>query len=918
MTLRTLLTRLSCGLLLVVGHNRLYAQPSVATKAMTVERAIKLFAGLEREYKALEWTLQLERFQLRDANDSSSTIPNAESPFYVADVRFDPQTSRYVIKSQKVTHWFKTEGASPVFLAMFESRGFDGKVHRKWSQEKEVKSLEAASLEFAKMAPKLGLVTDHQADSGDSVNEHGLTYGFALMPPFAFDYEAPPLPVSMLLERRRKEGTKVEVSEEDTGIVNVTYHVRYPWLTATDPPGTFEGRFDVNKGGACLGWTIFLGDDAKKMEFRRCEFKNFEAAPGLWAPEQIALVEPMEKPPRVTKYTMTNVRVNPTLDAKAYVLEFPVGTHVDDHLAGKSYNVTGGAIDEQAAVKDFIARHGLQARPRTGGMWTKFGIAGLAVIVMAGAWALRRRWRSAAVFTFAMFASESIADEPKAGLLIPVAETVESDTGIDYIVSHHPAEQIRIAECGFTVSLFALEHFGISYDLKFVRAALRPTDRGIRLADINDLLKAYGLRCEAREKVEPAALERAIKNGYLAIFPIRTGKNADHYLAALLGPDNQPKGVDVLSGVFPLRDMAPDMKPPVFEGVVLLVRAPDALPARTRTPLSGSLRANPTVVELGVFPLTGAEALVQRRAEFVLENTSANPVLVKTVSVSCGCTDLDWKGGLIRANSKQTVSVLARPLAWGPGKQSKRLAFQFLDDSELQVDITGEGQTAAQIQQVTVAPQSLRYEIGADAIAGRVSLTQELTVTGTADSLGTLRIQSSAPWLTVEPAVSTDHTRSWRAAVSLPEVLRLLEAGADAALAAELNISTKARPAPLVVSVSVQQKEFFTATARRLEMGWGDSSEVEFYPLSEEAKAVTIGNVQSDPPGLLFETRALDDGVKLLIRGQASTAPGLYVVRCELQADLKRRVSTDLVIRVKPPVAGTTTREENDGASSNR
>ena len=206
MTLRTFWMRLSCGLLLVVGHSRLYAQPGVATKAMTVERAIKLFAGLEREYKALEWTLQLERFQLRDANDSSSTIPNAESHFYVANVRFDPHTRRYVIKSQQVNYWMKTDGASPGFVAIFESRGFDGKVHRKWSQEKEVKSLEAASLEFAKMAPKLGMVTDHQADSGDSVNERGLSYGFALMPPFAFDYEAPPLPVSMLLERCRKEG----------------------------------------------------------------------------------------------------------------------------------------------------------------------------------------------------------------------------------------------------------------------------------------------------------------------------------------------------------------------------------------------------------------------------------------------------------------------------------------------------------------------------------------------------------------------------------------------------------------------------------------------------------------------------------------------------------------------------------------
>ena len=153
--------------------------------------------------------------------------------------------------------------------------------------------------------------------------------------------------LSKLLERRQKEGAKLEVTEDGTGIVNVKYHVR---ITPGDPPGTFDGRFDVNKGGLCLGWMIYFGEDTKKAVFRRCEFENFEAASGLWAPQQIALVEPMERPPCVTKMTLTNVRVNPPLDAKAFVLEFPVGTQVDDHIDCKSYTVTSGAIDEQAAL----------------------------------------------------------------------------------------------------------------------------------------------------------------------------------------------------------------------------------------------------------------------------------------------------------------------------------------------------------------------------------------------------------------------------------------------------------------------------------------------------------------------------------------------------------------------------------------
>lgn len=418
--------------------------------------------------------------------------------------------------------------------------------------------------------------------------------------------------------------------------------------------------------------------------------------------------------------------------------------------------------------------------------------------------------------------------------------------------------------------------------------------------------RRHGLSCDARQNVEPAALERAVRNGYVAIFPIRTGKNSDHYLVALLGADNQPKAVDVLSEVLPLRDLAPDLNPSVYSGVVLLVRAPDAKPARKRTPLSAPVRANPRVVEFGAFPLDGPAAMVQRRAEVVLENTSSKPVLVKTVSVSCGCTDLDWKGGLIRAHAKQSVSVLARPLAWGPGKQRKGMTFKFLDDSELQVEVTGEGQTAAQVQQVTVAPLSLRYEIGAAALAGKVPLTQKLTVTvtGNAESLGKLRVRSSVPWLTAESETSTDRTRSWRAEVSLPEVLRQLEAAEVAELSGELEVSTNEGTHPLIVAVSVHQKEFFKSTARRLELEWGAGSEVEFHPLSDEAKSVTIGNVHSDPSGLVFETGTTETGARLRVSGNAATLPGLHVVRCQLRSDSKRSLTTDLIVDVKPPSAG--------------
>lgn len=900
---------ISCVLLLSVSGEPACAQQ----KAMTVDRAVKLFAGLEREYKALEWTLEFSRGQLRDASDVSSVLKSDGSRPYRATVRFDPQARRYLVTTQEVSPWQGRPGESvpAPFVAINRSRGFDGRVHRSSDQQAHAKDLEKANLERAKQSPNLGLVMDREYDNVDFVNNHAAGMAFGLMPPNVFDWDLPPMPLSKMLERRQKAGAKVEVTEDESGIV----HVRYRWTKPDEPVPTFsvfDGRFDVKKGGVCLGWTIsqgFVKGDVAETEipWKRCEFDNFEAAPGLWAPREINIVSAMERPPFVDKLTLTDVRVNPPLDAKAFILEFPTGTYVDDHIANKSYTVTGGAIDEQAAVKEFITRHKLQARPRRAAWfsWSRLAIL-MSLFAAVGAVFAWRRGLGVVLMVIALN-SESMGAEPGANALVPEAENRETEATADYIISHHPAERIRVAECGFTVSLFALEHFGISYELAHVKSALRQTDRGIRLGDIHELLLAYGLACEARQNVDPVALQRSVQDGYLAIFPIRTGKNSDHFLVALLGENEEPKAVDVLRRVTPLRDLVFDSHLSVYSGVVLLVRAADSRPARDRTLMGGRVRATPAVVELGAFPLDGPEGMVKRRAEVVLENTSSKPVLIKSVIVACGCTDLDWKGGVIRAGAKQPVSVTARPVAWGAGKQRKGMTFKFLDDSELKVEVVGEGQTVQQVQQVTVAPQQLRYEIGADAIAGKVPLTRDLSVTGESESLDVLRVTSTATWLTAEIATSTERSRRVQARVSVQDALLQLQADESSELSGELKFSTKEGAHPLVVPVTVIPKEFFTATARRLEMELGTDSEVEFLPLAKEAKSISISTVQSDPPGLVFEKQTVEHGAKLLVRGEAATPPGLYVVRCQLQSDSKRIATMDLIVRVKPKLAGAAT-----------
>ncbi|MEK6261413.1 MAG: DUF1573 domain-containing protein [Planctomycetota bacterium] len=878
-------------------------------KPMPIDRAIKLFAKLELQYKALEWTIEASQFLLKDANDPTSVSGPSLTQHNRSTVRFDPHARRYLVKREQVGAPQNAGIGMRSAWAFRDHRGFDGRVYRSWKQ-----GFPSMSLDDARdKGVQTGVVSKQDIEDRDFPGKFAGSMGFGFMPPMVYDFDHPPMPLSKLLALLHKESpTSVDVTEDEAGGVTVNYR----WMQFGGNAQTlFSGIFDVNKGGICLGWTITVVGDNRV--WKRVDVIHEEFAPGLWAPREVNMIEPMEKPPVLIKQVYTDVRVNPPLDAKAFIVEFPIGTFVDDSAAEKSYVVTGGAIDEQTAIKEFISRNGLKAKPRKAPWftWPRFIVA---VSIFAAIAAAVIRWKGLGlvliVFTLR---SNSLADERAVTVLKPEpVEQQAAETAPDYFISHHPAEKIRVAECGFTVTVFVLEHFSVAYDLARVKAALPATEKGVKFADIQELLGAYGLECEARQGVKPAGLAQTVKSGYLAIFPLSTPNKADHYLVGMLRESGEPAVVDVLKKVYAMDEVDFESHGTVHKGVVLFVRPAATKSARHRQPINASVKSTPRVVELGAFPLDGPEGMVKRRAEIVLENTSSKPVLVKAVSVACGCTELDWNGGIIRAGAKQTVSVTARPLAWGAGKQRKSMAFKFLDDSELKVEIVGEGQTAQKVQNVTVSPQQLRFEIDAAAISGNAPLSRELAVTGDAEALDSLKVIGSASWLSVEMAAAAGRARMVRATVSLKEAMFLLDPDKQTELVGELRFSTKEGTHPLVVAVTVIPKEFFTFTVPRLELELGESAEVVVVPVAEEAKSISISKVQSDPVGLDFDKVTQGNGVKLVIRSAEGTAFGVYVVRCHLQADSGRIVASDLIVRLKPKNALNAAKPPNAVPSS--
>ena len=857
---------------------------SAEPQVIEIDKAIGLFSAMEQQYEVLEWTIKSARWQLKNPRDTSSVVKKLYGDFWTGEVRFDPHARRYLTKEQGVRPWIKSEGASIDSMAINESRGFDGGAYRHFSQEGEGKTLEAAM-----RSPKSGQILSAESIDEEYINTHAGAMAFGFMPPYIFHYDLPPMAMSKLLPLRQKKGDTVVVTEDEKGVLRVTFE----WTKSGEPAATmFSGSFDTNRGGTCVEWSVSGGDTLGTI-WQRCEFDNIEVSQGLWAPREVRVVSPMEMPPYMDKLTLSDVRINPELSPDAFIVEFPTGTYVDDYIENRSYTVTGGAIDEQAAVKDFLTRHPFATAKTEGGWLRWLGLAALVICTAVSAFAWRRWRRSAAgIILFVSLGTTAQAQELSSEPQSSTAVSSPIDETADYVISHHPAERIRVAECGFTVTLFTLEYFGVSYELKHIKSALRQTDHGIRLSDISQLLQVYGLSCEARQNVDPASLERLVKQGYLAVFPVRLAKPMNHYLVGLLGQDGEPKAVDVLRSVTPLSNLVLDSHQTDHSGVVLMVRRGE--PSGDRMAMNACLRATPANVDLGSFSLNSAE----RRAEFILENTSSHPIFVKSATASCGCTELDWRGGIIRVGEKQSVTVTARPMAWGTGKQRKEVTFKCLDESEIKLGITGEGQSSEQVHQLSVTPQRMRVEIGSGMISGTYLPVQKITVTGELKVLSQLKAETSSKWLKVEVVNTDDRRREVLSTVSVQDAVDALAEASE--LTGEIELSTNSDVSPIVIPVIVSISKFFEVSSRRLELEQGFSSEVVFQPLELEAKSISMGHVQSTPPGLTFDHQLTGNRLKLLVRADARTKAGLYVVRCQVYSDSSRLASTNLIVKVTP------------------
>jgi hypothetical protein len=255
-----------------------------------------------------------------------------------------------------------------------------------------------------------------------------------------------------------------------------------------------------------------------------------------------------------------------------------------------------------------------------------------------------------------LFAEEAIQNEES--ISVQNQNMIESLPEGKWIINHPYSQKIYAVQCGLDVTLFTLKYFKINYSLTRVSLGLPLSEMGVSLADIQQMLQVYGLKTDARKNVTLKQIASHLKGEYIAIIPLTIGNGFNHYYIGTMDNDGIVQLVNVAKGVSPLVSLNFKEYNERLEkrfadagGVVLFIKKNKDRTIST----SQVVKLNPNTIELGEFMISGHNSSNLINASFDLINTSKFPIMVSSVQTSCGCTKLEWEGGIIEAGEKKEI-----------------------------------------------------------------------------------------------------------------------------------------------------------------------------------------------------------------------------------------------------------------------
>jgi hypothetical protein len=838
----------------------LFAPVARAGDPVPLDQAIPVVESFERRLVTVQYEIESVRFRYTPPFDRGKIVHAPDGPgcFYRNSVVLDLPTGRYRCNAQLATQW--ADGLAP-YATGHSQYSFDGQTQRQYFVTRpgvDLPRFDAPDL------PKNGRIDRENRDG--PFNTFAVSWGVGYFPPFVTS----PLKLSEILSQPATGKTATTVTSTGPN----QWRVRAAHPSEQNTVLTID--YDTRQGAVTSSELAF--EDSGTV-YSRAFYDLTEIKTGVWVPRTVDMIS-IGGSPNGTRRIYRNIKINdPIVDDTVFRIKFPPGTRVEDRIEQKFYKVGSGAESEQTEIREFgekykqrLAEWAGQSPPRPWWPWLSGGAVLLIALLIVVA-LVRRRTRRLAASLLAVVA-------PLSGL----ARAAELNADGDWVVSHAPGEEMRISQCGLNVTLFTLEYFqNASYNLKHTVRHLPPTEDGIRLSDIRDVLAGHGFDVAARQKVTPDGLRRALRPDTLAIFPVTITDRLNHYFVLVRDPNrgllwvDPPRAAEPLDGEW-LANHLPD-----FDGLVLFVRPGAA-------PLADRVACTPDRLDLGRIVLSDPASSVPLVKELTLTNPTAAPVMVTGVQTSCGCMRCSWPGGLLTAGETRTVPVTIIPNSWGVGPVERVVTFLLGDGSQRTVSWFGEGLAAERAQQLAASPNVLRVDADALAADGRPVEREAQMTLGPVASADRLTVKCDRPWLSAR----VEGTGEGQARL----IVRVAPEAANDDGPATVSLSSGADGEPVRVSVLLQRAVRFLPEPAVLTLtpDGPAAGPVTFRPFAPSDE-VTGVEASPAPSGFTAEIRPTPGSApQLFVAATSAARPGTYRLVCSVTGRVDRPASAVTVV----------------------
>lgn len=252
-------------------------------------------------------------------------------------------------------------------------------------------------------------------------------------------------------------------------------------------------------------------------------------------------------------------------------------------------------------------------------------------------------------------------------------------------------------------------------------------------------------------------------------------------------------------------------------------------------------------------------------------------MMVTGIRNACGCTELDWEGGLLRPGETRMLSMGVYYEAWGRGLKEKPVLLQFGDGSALRLAVRGEGVTPEEEHRIELSQNSFCVDMTG---RHREKKAIEVRVAGVktyGPSLEDVQVAGGAEWLSarIEP-IDAQSGELW-ATIDAQRAFPLLDEASNR-MTAEIKLSTHRELQPAVAKVELVRRDWYRVDPVVLRLTGSDTAAHKVHVSPNDIKmTIAAIKVGSCPHGLQVEPFTKDGEGWLTIRVQdAKAVPAGY------------------------------------------